>query len=293
MTYKSAVAGLPLGGGKGVIVAAARASRWTRERRRDALLDFGDTVERLGGSYVTAEDVGTSTRDMAVIAKAHRARHRPVAPRAAARATRARSPRSASCTRSRRPCERAFGTRVAARAAPSPSSASATSACASPRLLRRGGRAAASSPTSTAPSATQAERLGARWTTPAKALTAAVDVLVAVRAGRRPRPRDRPAAAGAGDRRRGQQPARRRPTSPTCCASAASSGRRTSSPTRAASSTSRSSSSPRATTPPRDGRDVRGIGDTLRRIFDDAEARRHDAARRGDGARAKNNLRQG
>src|SRR3954449_8338832 len=69
MTYKSAVAGLPLGGGKGVIMLRPGQKLDTRERRA-ALLDFGETVERLGGSYVTAEDVGTSTRDMTVIAKA-------------------------------------------------------------------------------------------------------------------------------------------------------------------------------------------------------------------------------
>jgi len=68
MTFKSAVAGLPLGGGKGVIMApdpAAATSR--RGLRADALRDFGDTVAQLGGSYVTAEDVGTSARDMELI----------------------------------------------------------------------------------------------------------------------------------------------------------------------------------------------------------------------------------
>lgn len=71
MTYKSAVAGLPLGGGKGVIMApdpAAAGRPGRRGRRADALRDFGDTVEALGGSYVTAEDVGTSSRDMQLIA---------------------------------------------------------------------------------------------------------------------------------------------------------------------------------------------------------------------------------
>jgi leucine dehydrogenase len=38
-----------------------------RGLRADALRDFGTTVEQLGGSYVTAEDVGTSSRDMEVI----------------------------------------------------------------------------------------------------------------------------------------------------------------------------------------------------------------------------------
>jgi leucine dehydrogenase len=43
-------------------------SQISSERRRDALLDFGDTVEALDGRYITAEDVGTSSRDMSAIA---------------------------------------------------------------------------------------------------------------------------------------------------------------------------------------------------------------------------------
>ncbi len=68
MTFKAAVADLPLGGGKGVIMAAS-AERWPGGRRHDALLDFAETVDTLGGQYITAEDVGTSSRDMSVIAK--------------------------------------------------------------------------------------------------------------------------------------------------------------------------------------------------------------------------------
>jgi leucine dehydrogenase len=68
MTYKAAVADLPLGGGKGVIMISA-GRRLTSSRRHDALLDFAETVERLGGRYITAEDVGTSSRDMSVIAR--------------------------------------------------------------------------------------------------------------------------------------------------------------------------------------------------------------------------------
>jgi leucine dehydrogenase len=69
MTFKSAVAGLPLGGGKGVIMLPPGAHALAPERRRDVLLDFGDGVEQLGGRYVTAEDVGTSDGDMTVIAE--------------------------------------------------------------------------------------------------------------------------------------------------------------------------------------------------------------------------------
>jgi len=68
MTYKAAAAGLDLGGGKGVICALGR-ERPVGELRRRMLLDFGDAVESLEGRYVTAEDVGTSAADMAVIAE--------------------------------------------------------------------------------------------------------------------------------------------------------------------------------------------------------------------------------
>jgi leucine dehydrogenase len=69
MTYKSAVAGLPLGGGKGVIVLPLDAPVPRSRARRDVLLDFGDTVDALGGHYITAEDVGTSSKDMETIAE--------------------------------------------------------------------------------------------------------------------------------------------------------------------------------------------------------------------------------
>lgn len=71
MTLKAAVANLPLGGGKGVIMAP-HTGRVGSERRRAALLDFADTVDALGGRYMTAEDVGTSSRDMSVIAQGTR-----------------------------------------------------------------------------------------------------------------------------------------------------------------------------------------------------------------------------
>jgi leucine dehydrogenase len=67
MTYKSAAAALPLGGGKGVIMLPDGPPRGAA--RRAALLDFADTVAAVDGSYITAEDVGTSLRDMTVIAE--------------------------------------------------------------------------------------------------------------------------------------------------------------------------------------------------------------------------------
>jgi len=68
MTYKAAVADLPLGGGKGVIMTDPDV-HLSSERRHAALLDFADTVETVNGRYITAEDVGTSSRDMGVIAE--------------------------------------------------------------------------------------------------------------------------------------------------------------------------------------------------------------------------------
>lgn len=68
MTLKAAAAGLDLGGGKGVI-AAPPGPAPAGAPRRAMLLDFGDLVESLDGSYVTAEDVGTGAADMAVIAE--------------------------------------------------------------------------------------------------------------------------------------------------------------------------------------------------------------------------------
>lgn len=59
MTYKAAVAGLNLGGGKSVIIGDPRTLR------REAIFRaHGRFIESLGGRYITAEDVGTSETDM-------------------------------------------------------------------------------------------------------------------------------------------------------------------------------------------------------------------------------------
>jgi leucine dehydrogenase len=67
MTFKAAAAGLDLGGGKAVI-SLPPGPPPTGKLRRAILEDFGDTVDILEGAYVTAEDVGTSSRDMRIIA---------------------------------------------------------------------------------------------------------------------------------------------------------------------------------------------------------------------------------
>jgi len=59
MSYKNAMAGLPLGGGKSVILANAE-----RSKTPDLLHAFGKAVDHIGGRYVTAEDVGMSVTDM-------------------------------------------------------------------------------------------------------------------------------------------------------------------------------------------------------------------------------------
>lgn len=59
MTYKAAAAGLNLGGGKAVIIGDPKTMK-----NEYLFRSFGRFVEGLGGRYITAEDVGTSVRDM-------------------------------------------------------------------------------------------------------------------------------------------------------------------------------------------------------------------------------------
>jgi leucine dehydrogenase len=173
MTLKAAVADLALGGGKGVIMAPARGIL-APSARRAALLDFADAVQSLQGRYVTAEDVGTSIRDMSVIAQ--RTAH--VAGLARARGGSGDpSPLTALGVEVaiRAACERAFGDgRLAGR-----------SVCViglghvGSRVAKRCAAAGASLTLADVDGRKRAlaEQLGARWTTPEAALTAAVDVL--------------------------------------------------------------------------------------------------------------------
>ncbi|WP_235912683.1 Leu/Phe/Val dehydrogenase [Croceibacterium salegens] len=62
MSYKNAMAGLPIGGGKAVVLLDAN-----RTKTPEMLAAFGDAVDALGGAYVTAEDVGASEADMVAI----------------------------------------------------------------------------------------------------------------------------------------------------------------------------------------------------------------------------------
>ncbi|HET9719688.1 MAG TPA: amino acid dehydrogenase [Solirubrobacteraceae bacterium] len=173
MTYKAAVADLALGGGKGVIMVPP-SIKLTRERRQAALLDFADTVDAVEGRYITAEDVGTSSRDMSQIAT--RTKH-------VAGLSRQRggsgdpSPMTAlgvyiaiqTC------CERVFG---------EPSVKGRTVGLlglghVGERVARHCARAGARLIVADVNKDRRAaaERLGARWTTPERALEADVDVL--------------------------------------------------------------------------------------------------------------------
>ena len=64
MSYKNAMACLPLGGGKGVVLADANGTKTP-----EMLAAFGRAIESLGGRYVTAEDVGMSDADMVAISQ--------------------------------------------------------------------------------------------------------------------------------------------------------------------------------------------------------------------------------
>ncbi len=174
MTFKAAVADLPLGGGKGVIMLPAGAPV-SPARRRDALLDFADTVDALGGRYITAEDVGTSSRDMSLIATgtshvAGLARRRG--------GSGDPSPYTALGVESaiRACCQRAMGS----------ASLEDRTVCViglghvGSRVARRCAKAGAKLLLSDVDEGKRglADELGARWSSPEKALEADVDVLV-------------------------------------------------------------------------------------------------------------------
>jgi leucine dehydrogenase len=171
MTYKAAVADLPLGGGKGVIMAPVA---FSRDRRHEVLLDFADAVQSLGGSYITAEDVGTSSRDMNVIAGG--TEYVAGLPRSRG-GSGDPSPFTALGVESaiRACCERVFGS----------DSLKGRSICViglghvGSRVAKRCARGGANLVLADVDDGKRslAQQLGARWLTPARALEAKVDVL--------------------------------------------------------------------------------------------------------------------
>ncbi len=62
MTYKAAMAQVKLGGGKSVVIADSHT-----DKRPELLHAMGRWIERLGGRYITGEDIGTNPLDMAQI----------------------------------------------------------------------------------------------------------------------------------------------------------------------------------------------------------------------------------
>jgi len=64
MSYKNAIADLPLGGGKAVFIGNP-----ATDKTEARLLAYADAVNTLGGRYITAMDVGMTQRDMPVIAR--------------------------------------------------------------------------------------------------------------------------------------------------------------------------------------------------------------------------------
>lgn len=62
MTFKSAITGLNLGGGKAVIIGDAKT-----QKTPELMLRFGEFINALGGKYITAEDVGMTTGDMDLV----------------------------------------------------------------------------------------------------------------------------------------------------------------------------------------------------------------------------------
>ncbi|HEY0282775.1 MAG TPA: Glu/Leu/Phe/Val dehydrogenase dimerization domain-containing protein, partial [Rhizomicrobium sp.] len=67
MSYKNAIADLPLGGGKAVILGDPET-----DKNEARLTAYARAVESLGGRYITAMDVGVGPKDMPVIARATR-----------------------------------------------------------------------------------------------------------------------------------------------------------------------------------------------------------------------------
>jgi leucine dehydrogenase len=173
MTFKAAAAGLSLGGGKGVICVEPGPPP-TGARRRALLHDFADTVNVLGGSYVTAEDVGTSARDMAAIAE--RTSH--VSGLARARGGSGNpSPFTARGVQAamRACCEREFGSRDLRGRTVSVIGAGHVGSELAKRLAKAGAKLLLAD---IDPAKRElADSLGARWTDPSAALLADVDVV--------------------------------------------------------------------------------------------------------------------
>jgi glutamate dehydrogenase/leucine dehydrogenase len=67
MTHKNALAGLWWGGGKGVVARSPELDLQDPAMRHDVFQEYGELMTAIGGSYITAEDIGTDINDMASI----------------------------------------------------------------------------------------------------------------------------------------------------------------------------------------------------------------------------------
>ena len=173
MTFKAAAAGLALGGGKGVICAEPGPAP-TGAHRRALLHDFADTVNVLGGSYVTAEDVGTSARDMAAIAERTEhvtglARNRGGSGNPSPFTARGVEAAMRAC------CERAFGTRDLRGRTISVVGAGHVGSELAKRLAKAGATLLLSDIDQS--KRELADAIGARWTDPSAGMLADVDVV--------------------------------------------------------------------------------------------------------------------
>jgi leucine dehydrogenase len=174
MTFKAAVAGLDLGGGKGVIMAPGE-GWFPSERREAALLDFADAVQTLEGRYITAEDVGTSSRDMSVIAR--QTRH---VAGLARRGGGSGDPSALTAlgveTAIRACCERVFASDSLRNRTVCVIGLGHVGSRVAKRCAQNGARLLVADVDGRKRST--AERLGAQWVTPDRAVQADVDVLV-------------------------------------------------------------------------------------------------------------------
>lgn len=173
MTFKAAAAGLSIGGGKGVICAEPGPPP-TGAARSALLYDFADTVNVLGGSYITAEDVGTNARDMAAIGK--RTQHVSGLGRSRGGSGNP-SPFTARGVEAamRACCERVFGSRHLRGRTVAVVGAGHVGSELAKRLSKAGAKLVLAD---IDPSKRElARRLGATWADPTAALLAAVDVV--------------------------------------------------------------------------------------------------------------------
>ena len=204
MTYKAAAAGLNLGGGKAVILGDPK-----KDKSEALFRAFGRFVESLGGHYITAEDVGTDTADMELIATetplGHRRADRPRRRRRSVAGHRARRPPG---DEGRRAAGSGGSPRSRGRSVAIQGLGSVGCYLAGYLRGRRGARSSAATSTPRR-SKRRARELGVEIVPPDEIFDVDVRRLRALRAGRDPQRRDDPAPQGAGRRRRRQQPARR------------------------------------------------------------------------------------